>query len=309
MRGYQLRRTHYKVRNGAGLKFKIHPLFVAASLATLLWGNVLLLVSYVAAIVMHEVAHARMAALRGYTLGTITLMPYGGVISGGDRYSRSDNILIALAGPAVNVIVGVMAVALWWLLPESYAYTKSLCIANLSLAAVNLMPLYPLDGSRVVLSLARNKLRALTGLKMAGVIVSVLLVVLSILSVLFTFNLSIGIMGVFLFYGALWGTDDEAYLHVASMSPMTKDYKAGVERREICLSRDMPLFKILPLVRRDSVATFFVIDDEGSEVFSFGERDLEQMCVDNELSAAVADAYAKISCNSCHCGGVNKSRS
>ncbi|MDE6550755.1 MAG: hypothetical protein K2M44_04595 [Clostridia bacterium] len=273
------------------MKFKIHPLFVAASLATVLWGDVLLLVSYVVAIVIHEVAHARMAALRGYTLGTVTLMPYGGVISGGERYSRSDNILIALAGPAINVIVGVMAVALWWLMPESYAYTKSLCIANLSLAVVNLMPLYPLDGSRVVLALARNKLRALTGLKIAGVIASVLLVLLSILSVLFTFNLSIGIMGVFLFYGALWGTDDEAYIHVASMSPMTKDYKAGVEKRNICVSSDMPLFKILPLIRRDSVTTFFIIDADGKEIYTFCERELEQMCVDNDLSVAVFDAY------------------
>ena len=78
-------------------------------------GNAVAFCAYTVAILAHETAHSRMAALRGYRMGSITLMPYGGVINGGERDSRSDNILNALAGPGFKAMGALLVVALWGL--------------------------------------------------------------------------------------------------------------------------------------------------------------------------------------------------
>ena len=253
-------------------------------------GNAVAFCAYTVAVIAHETAHARMAALRGYRLGEITLMPYGGVINGGERYSRPDNILIALAGPVFNAVAALLIVALWWLYPSAYAYTLDFCIANAALCVINLLPFYPLDGSRVVYALAKNKLRALKVLRAAGVAGGGALIIYNIISVFYTYNLSAGIMGAFLIYGAVFGTGEESYVHVAQFSPLNKDYKEGVEVRTVMVREDAPLLKLLPMVRRDALTTFIVVDENGTKRAAFDESALEKLCVSEPLTAPVFKA-------------------
>lgn len=84
-------------------------------------------------------------------------MPYGGVIAGGERYSAADSVIIALAAPIFNGAVAICTVALWWLMPECYAYTRDVCVANAGMCLLNLLPVYPLDGYRVVFALCKTK--------------------------------------------------------------------------------------------------------------------------------------------------------
>lgn len=72
------------------------------------------------------------------------------------KNQRRDTALIALAGPASNLVsVGIFALllnlfALPALLSVALGY---LIFINLSLAIFNLVPVYPLDGSKILLSL------------------------------------------------------------------------------------------------------------------------------------------------------------
>lgn len=272
------------------MKIKVHPAFIAAALLMIFTGNAVAFCAYTVAILAHETAHSRMAALRGYRMGSITLMPYGGVINGGEGYSRSDNILIALAGPVFNAMVALLIVALWWLYPSIYSYTLDFCVANAALCAVNLLPLYPLDGSRIVYSLAKNKLRALKVLRVLGILGGAALVVYNAISVFYTYNLSAGVMGAFLIYGAIFGTGEESYLHVAHASPLNKDYGGGVELRTVMVGEDTPLLKILPMVRRDAFTTFLVVDGDGKKRAEFSEETLQSLCVQEPLTTPVAKA-------------------
>ena len=68
------------------------------------------------------------------------------------------NIKIALAGPVINIAVGFFFIATWWIYPEFYAYTDIIVSANLSMALVNLLPIYPLDGGRIIFCFFANKL-------------------------------------------------------------------------------------------------------------------------------------------------------
>lgn len=253
-------------------------------------GDAVIFCAYTVAIIAHEFAHARMAALRGYRLGSVTLMPFGGVIEGGENYSRTDNVLIALSGPLFNAACALLIVALWWLYPQIYAYTLDFCTANAALCIVNLLPLYPLDGSRVVYALAKNKLRALKALKALGMAGGGVLLALNVASVFYTYNFSLGVLGAFLIYGALFGTGEASYLHVASRSPLNKDYAQGVEKRTVLVAEQTPLLKLLAQVKRDALTEFVVTDKNGLPRAGVSEEKLQRLCADNALITPISRA-------------------
>jgi stage IV sporulation protein FB len=111
-------------------------------------------------VLLHEFGHALAARHYGIRTPDITLFPFGGVA----RIERmpekpSEEIVIALAGPAVNVVI---ALVLWlslagFALPREEAVLRvlespfgQLLVVNVVLLVFNLIPAFPMDGGRVL---------------------------------------------------------------------------------------------------------------------------------------------------------------
>lgn len=75
------------------------------------------------------------------------------------RQPRRDMILVGLAGPAINIILAVILSRFLHLgLPEFWQHAVAMAIIiNLVLAIFNLVPIPPLDGSRLVMGLLPNR--------------------------------------------------------------------------------------------------------------------------------------------------------
>lgn len=249
---------------------------------------------YLIGVVAHEIAHNRMAKLRGYSMGTITLMPYGGVVDCGEEYSDSDNILIALSAPFFNLVLSTFIVAAWWVVPEVYNYTQDICLASLALGIVNLLPFYPLDGSRVVISLVKNKLRAVKILKIATIVAGIIMFVGGIVLAVFTLNITIPIFGLFLLFGGIFASKGQTYFHITGSLPFLKNYNHGLVERVVYISQDCPLFRLLGHLNKDCKSFFVIVDDEGNEIARINEQQLGDLCINNELSVSVYQALDDI---------------
>jgi Zn-dependent protease len=152
----------WKLGRFAGIDLFLHPSFLLLFLPGLFPEvSAFFLIAVFACVVLHEYGHALMARRFGIDTLDITLYPIGGVA----RLQRMPKapgaeLLIALAGPAVNfAIVGVL-MALGWagllsLNPTTAggSFLASLMMANLVLGLFNLIPAFPMDGGRVLRAL------------------------------------------------------------------------------------------------------------------------------------------------------------
>jgi Zn-dependent protease len=195
----------WKLGRIAGIDVFVHPTFLiflffllpeamqqdsTLAVIVMLCASMLSLALVFGCVLLHEFGHALMARRFGIETEDITLYPIGGVARL-RRLPRAPGVelLIALAGPAVNfAIIGVL-LALWSLgfnevLTGSVlgALAGRLLFANVVLGLFNLIPAFPMDGGRVLRALLTGVMGRAQATSIAAGIGRVLAVVFGISS-------------------------------------------------------------------------------------------------------------------------------
>jgi len=166
-------RWSWKLAQVAGIGIYVHWTFFliigwivmirlneGATAAGVLEGVVFILALF-ACVVLHELGHALTAKRFGIQTRDITLLPIGGVA----RLERMpeepmQEFLVALAGPAVNVVIAAILGGVLWLSrgPSGFVleslqrtdFLMNLLVVNVFLVLFNLLPAFPMDGGRVL---------------------------------------------------------------------------------------------------------------------------------------------------------------
>ncbi len=137
----------------AGVKIRFNIFFLVLCLIYTLLGMGIEILVIIAAVLIHEVAHAIMGKVLGIKVLEIELLPFGGQAKLEDftGLEPGKEIYIALAGPLISLSV---AAAFYFLgLGEKYDYVNYVIKINLLLGLFNLLPALPLDGGRILRSL------------------------------------------------------------------------------------------------------------------------------------------------------------
>lgn len=146
------------------IPIRIHLTFLAL-LAWLLFGGAnasplaetLFVIMVFMCVLLHELGHALVAKRFNVQTRDITLYPFGGVASIVSQPSPKGELVIALAGPLVNVIIAA-GMYPWISIPDlaqletttALGLPLRLFFTNLALAVFNLLPALPMDGGRVL---------------------------------------------------------------------------------------------------------------------------------------------------------------
>lgn len=213
----------------SGIQIKVHWTFLlliawvailevirGGGLNNIFWGILFILVLF-GCVVLHELGHALTAKKYDINTEKITLLPIGGVAS---LESMPENpveeLLVALAGPAVNVVIAFL---LYLVVPvESYLsqdpevlreslktidagnFFFYLLSANIILVLFNLIPAFPMDGGRVlraVLSMKLDRVRATQVASMLGRMVAFFLFLFGLF-----YNPILVLIAIFVYFGA-----------------------------------------------------------------------------------------------------------
>lgn len=175
--------------------------------------QVALLLALFGCVVLHEFGHVAAAKYFGIPTRDVTLLPIGGVA----RLERmptkpSQELVVALAGPMVNVVI---VAVLFLLLPGTVFGTSPLTTPNsvtgllgrlawinVALVVFNMIPAFPLDGGRVfraVLAMFTNRVKAT---RVAAAVGQVFAVVLGLLGLFVVGNPLLAVVAAFIFFAA-----------------------------------------------------------------------------------------------------------
>jgi Zn-dependent protease len=205
-------------------------------------------------VVLHELGHAMAARRYGVKTRDITLLPIGGVA----RLERipekpSQEIVVALAGPAVNVaLAGILLAAFAGsgaglkVLADPVMLQQNffarLLVYNVLLALFNLIPAFPMDGGRVLRALLATRLDYIRATQIAANVGQGIALVFGLLGILG--NPILLFIALFVFIGA--GAEAaavqmrSAFLGVPVSRAMISDFRA--------LKADEPLSRAVELL-------------------------------------------------------------
>src|SRR5690554_6293417 len=168
------------------IKLKIHPLFYFLMFLAGFTGNVRSLTLAFISVLIHEAAHMLTAFGFGYRSAVIELFPFGEMAKL-DYALYNDPIaegITALAGPVQSLILALLSVCFDRFMGGD-SWAREMYKINLGLAFFNLLPLFPLDGGRVLRALSISKWGISP--KRVGKFVVILTKVLTMTAMPFTF--------------------------------------------------------------------------------------------------------------------------
>lgn len=136
---------------------------------------------------IHEIGHLLMGVFLSYEVDTFRIMPLGFSIEFKEKIEKYnqkilksrkavlDKMLIAIAGPITNLIIILVLVI-------SKTSDLNLTYSNLIVMLFNLIPIYPLDGGRIILNLFKLFKENQKAYTYTNIISNVFIIILTIVS-------------------------------------------------------------------------------------------------------------------------------
>jgi Zn-dependent protease/CBS domain-containing protein len=215
----------------AGIDLKLHFTFpLILLLGAFQWGSkhgatgfvfgAVLMAALFVCVLLHELGHSLVAQRFGIPVREIVLMPIGGVAVFTRNIQKPlHELLIAVAGPAVNVGLAVILAGLilatgnplvgsqselvgsTLTAPSLPVFLHWLLIANVSLVLFNLVPAFPMDGGRILRALLAMGIGFRRATRWAAGIGQVIAVFAGV-AALFAGNFLLALIALFVFFGA-----------------------------------------------------------------------------------------------------------
>ncbi len=277
------------------IKVIVHPLFIVFIGLAILLGFAKLLFVYILTVILHEGAHAFVAHRLGYKLNQIKLMPYGASLCGRfNFFSVGHEVTIALAGPIVNFVLVILICALWWIEPIFYTFTQEFMVSNLVVGLTNCLPIFPLDGGRVLLGLLSirfNRVKAANLVRCLGIVLSVIILVGFCITVFYIPNYTFLAFGSFLFVSSV--LEDKSSFYTFNFLSSKQGLERGLVVRELAVPQSLPLFRLFTKVKRDCITNFCVMDENYAVLGKITEKQLERLIKIYPISTSLRQILLK----------------
>lgn len=272
------------------IELSIHPLFFVFGIYNALTGRIAIFLICCVSALCHELGHSIVAQNMGYKLNKITLLPFGAVVKGNiEGLSAADEIKVALAGPMVNLGIGIFFVASWWIYPELYAFTDVVVQTNFSMALINLIPAYPLDGGRVlraIISKRLNEKLADRACSLLGITLSIIMLVLFIFTLFNQINLSLLFFALFCFVGVISGPKGIKYVRLFSGISEDK-LKRGVPIKRQAVSPKTKVRTLMLLLDENAVNEVEVFDGQ-NRICLLSQEKILKIVEEGEIYAPIS---------------------
>lgn len=231
-------------------------------------NTVVFLAAMFLCVLLHEFGHVLAARRYGIKTTDVTLLPIGG-LARLERMPRkpSQELVVALAGPAVNVaIVLLIAPFLREWPPFTFRYDvmqgpffERLLYWNVMMIGFNMIPAFPMDGGRVLRSLLAMVMEFAQATRVAATIGQTIAIIAGVWALFVFGNPILVIIAIFVFLGAgqeaAYVSDQEAMRGLRVQDAMLTDFRS--------LPQTAVLRDAVELLLAGSQHDFPVLDEDG----------------------------------------------
>jgi Zn-dependent protease/CBS domain-containing protein len=258
------------------------------------WTGLAFMVLLFACVLAHEFGHIFTARAFGVATPDVTLLPIGGVA----RLERipeepREEFLIAIAGPAVNVVIGLGLVglagahlglsALGSVDNARISMTDRLAMVNLFLAVFNMIPAFPMDGGRVLRAALASRMGHTRATEVAAAVGQVVAFLLGFVGLFW--NPMLIFIAIFVYLAASSEAHMVALRAMAHGVPVTNAMMTQLAR----LTPQAHVDEAVQTLLRTSQSEFPVVDGADRPVGLLGRGDLIRALKQHGPDARVAD--------------------
>ena len=209
----------FKIGSIFGIPIRVHLTFLLLlffvainphkGLLSGLVGVVFIILVFIG-VLFHELGHSLVARHFGEPVHSIVLLPIGGVSRVEIPEDPKQEILMAVAGPVVSLILAIFFLIFSLLLGYDLGFGSfigakarllvELFYVNLMLAIFNLLPAFPMDGGRILRGVLALRMEPLRATRIAVGVGQFLAVVMFFVGIFF--NWWLALIAIFLYFGA-----------------------------------------------------------------------------------------------------------
>lgn len=170
--------------------FKIHILFYFAAFIAFVTGYFKNFIIFTLIIIVHEFGHILAALFFKWKIEKVIILPFGGITIFNEDIDKSlvEEFIIAISGPIFQIV-------LYLIFKDNYLFN----LYNKIILVFNLIPIYPLDGSKI-LNVILNKFISFKTSHLITIYISLILIFIIILNNL---NLMLFLIFIFLIKGVI----------------------------------------------------------------------------------------------------------
>lgn len=219
-------------------------------------------------VILHEFAHIVVASKFGCKFNNVNISIFGAKaeLSDIDELTERKKLIIYLIGPLFNIF---MAIVIYFFYDYfRYDFIVNSVIINLCLGIFNLLPAYPLDGSRVCEILLSKKFLYKKSKKITEVasfiISGVLFLIFNIIMLLHKVNISLFLAVILITYATLLERKKTMYIIMGDMIKKVRKLKKHnyIENKSISVYYKKGLVNLLTLVDKNKFNSFYALNDD-----------------------------------------------
>lgn len=283
----------HKLRNifNLNISFKISLSFYIIILVCIFFKIVDIFLYSFIFVFLHEITHIIVAKKFGIKCKKVFVTPIGqiAILDKLERLSKNKKIIIACSGIVLNLI---FAFIFSFFTSDKMQLIKNI---NLSIAFFNILPIYPLDGGRILQYYLGSKigdLKASYVIKKISTVISLILFLLGFLQIIFIpYNISLFCLGLYFIK-----INKNEYIKFTF-----EFYRNIIDKREFEKDRIMEIRKILvnkETLNKDIILklsqdynTIIYVSENGDIITKIWEKDFINYIEKNGLNDRIYDIY------------------
>ena len=232
-------------------------------------------------IFLHEISHIVVAKKNGCKFNNFKIHIYGtnAEFINIDELSKKEKTQIYLAGPCMNLAIAFIFFLVGLIINNSII--DKIININLSLLCFNILPAYPLDGSRILEIILSEKIlykKVNDIISKISYIIAIFLITITLIAFIYSKNLNVSLIVAAIIICLITKGEKKSAMYILMRNIFVKRNKLlrnkYIENKSISVYYKLGLINVMAIIDKNRFNSFYILDDDLKLLFIMHEDEL-----------------------------------